>query len=439
MSDYHPVAGLAAMLPPLLAQLSALREHDPVIGLIGVLGAGLLLIAAVRTRDAPLRRAAILLVPFPLVYLLLMSRFAETFWRNLVLILPFLCLAAGYGVSRAGAWVASRLPARAPAALRSPLLPALVAGLLLTAEPGREMINLDRYMAAPDSRNLAFAWLQSELQAGRRAAVELHPWQACAPPPAPCPAPDLYAPAAQLTHQSPAWYAQRGYDYVVLLGREQAIIDSPGAAGPRPPAELAPYLALPEVQHFAGDHEGGKGPPVLVLRVGPGLDAMRGVTRSGAAFGEVAQLWGYAYAPLPTAGAPYDPADPAAPAADGVYQPGAAVGLRLYWRAVYTGPAQPPGAWTVAVHVSGADGRPVAQTDVQPISNGRLRPTADWYANEFLAGAYDVPLPPDLPVGTYQLTVAMWDPATQHSLPVILGGGHTPQPDLVLGSITVGP
>jgi hypothetical protein len=450
VNDYKPAATLGDMLVSFGNQVRDLWRTDPAILASGGLGGLALLIEAIARRGQPgdRGRAAALLLPFPLVYAALMARFDETFERNLIITLPFLCLLGGYLIAdwgvRSADWLAGLISrgqaGRLQSALRTPQSAIVLAGLLglaLVAEPGRQMINFDRYMAAPDSRNQAAAWLLDELRAGRRAAVELHPWLLCAPPPWACPAPDLYAPLAPLTQQPPAWYAERGYDYVVLVGKAIAVLEDPSVSGPRPPAALAPYLALPEVRHFAGDDEGGKGPPVLVLRVGPGVTALKGVTHNGARFGDLAELWGTARAPLATAAEPFDPVTTPPPPADTPYHPGAAIGLNLYWRALRDGAAV-PGNWTVAVHLVDGAGATVAQVDVPPISNGRLRPAREWRAGEFLAGTYNVPLPPTLPPGTYHLTVILYDAPNGPTLPVS-SGGAAPTPALDLGPITVTP
>jgi hypothetical protein len=309
-----------------------------------------------------------------------------------------------------------------------------VIGLALAAEPGRQMINFDSYLAGPDSRLTAFTWVAERARAGRRAAIEMHPLLACAPDPWACPYPDIYAPLEQLPQRPPAWYADHGYDYVVLVGREEAVLEERSQSGPRDPATLAPYLALPVARHFPGDGEGGKGPPVTAYQVAPdGLAAMQGVSRVGARFGDQAELWGYALRPL----AANEAFDPAAPASDAAYSPGGTVGLRLYWRALAAGtPATP--RWTVAVHLLDGQGAKVAQVDVEPISHDRLRPVRAWYANEFLDGAYNLPLPPTLPSGAYQVRVALYDPAGSGALPVRPPGatGSTPYLDLTTINVT---
>ncbi len=438
VNAYLPATRLDQVATAAGKQVAALWATDGVLLAAGAAGALILLGDALRLRrlDAPAVRAAWLLLPFPVVYTLLMSRFTEVYERNLIITLPCLCLAGGYGAARLAAAVARvRLPAgRAAAAWRNPALIALILGLVLAAEPARRSANFTLYMAMPESRNLAWAWLQDALQAGHRAAVELHPWQVCAPPPYPCAAPDVYDPGTQLTVHPPTWYAAHGYDYVLLVGTSDAIVANPSAEGPRDPAQLAPFHALPLVREWPGDRAGDKGPDVWVVQTGAAPGAVAGMTPSGARFGAVAALAGYALGPLPTAGAAWDPATGPAPAA--AYRPGAAAGIRLYWRAL-PGAATTPGNWTVALHLLNTGGATVAQVDVVPISSGRLRPVGAWYPHEFLAGSYDLPLPPTLAPGTYHLTLALYDAPSGPGLPVQPAGGGAPLPALDLGALQV--
>jgi 4-amino-4-deoxy-L-arabinose transferase-like glycosyltransferase len=436
VNAYLPANTVGQIATAFGKQVDALWTTDTALLAAGLAGSLVLLVEAIRQRrsNANLVRAAWLLLPFPLAYTLAMSRFTEIFERNLIITLPFVCLAFGYGAARVAEVVAPRLPSRARVAWAVPAVAAIL-GLLVVAEPARRVFNFDEYMGKTESRNAAWAWLQGELRAGHRAAVELHTLQTCAPPPWKCPAPDVLAPNTPLTEHPPIWYANHGYDYVLLVGQEIAYVGNPDKEGRRPPAQLAPYLALPEVRRFAGDAENGKGPTVRVLRVLDSLQTILGVTPSGAHFGPVAELWGYNLAPLPTAGVAYDPS--AAPPPAKAYRPGAAAGVTLYWRAL-PGAATTPGNWTVALHLNDRTGKTVAQVDVQPISSGHIRPVSDWYANEFLVGAYNIPLPPTLAPGAYNLTLALYNAPTGPGLPVEQTG-QAPAPVLDLGTIQVTP
>jgi len=75
----------------------------------------------------------------------------------------------------------------------------------------------------------------------------------------------------------------------------------------------------------------------------------------------------------------------------------------------------------VFVHIVDSDsGEFVGQVDRVPLDG--LRPTAGWRAGEVLMDEYAIPLPPDLPPGTYQINIGLYDPDTGQRLPVMLDG-----------------
>ncbi|MBF6612605.1 MAG: glycosyltransferase family 39 protein [Chloroflexi bacterium] len=444
VNDYQPVTSLGAMWVAFTTYVAGFWATEGIVVVASALSAVILLAAIARgnrrgKEDSKLVRAAWLLLLFPLAYTLLMSRYEQVRERNMVVIVPFLSLIAGYGASKVAEVIASRV------ALKGPLLPLLrnqlalagLVALLLAAEPAREVVNFDVYMNMTDSRNAAFSWLQQELRQGHRAAVELHPWLVCAPEPWSCASPDIYAPLQQLTNRPPQWYAERGYDYVVLVGKEKAVLEQEDVSGIRPAAALATYMALPLVRYFPGDDDGGKGPPVFVLRTTPDpLASMRNVTPVQARYGDIAELYGYTLAPLAKATDYYDPATEPPTPATARYKAGQAVGLNLYWRSLKDGKGDNRN-WTVAVHLSDAKGAVVAQVDVVPFSHGRSRPVSEWYKGEFLDGTYNVALPPSLAPGSYHLTVSLYDAPTGPALPVTTSS-TADQPTLDLGAIKVG-
>lgn len=418
-----PSHSIADIVSSIVRQVDALA-NDWAILWSGILGGLLLLWAVVSKRNARMIRAVWLLAPFPPIYILLMSDFTGIYPRYMIITLPFLALLGGFAWPQVGQWLVYRMSSSAPRLLRQPGILSSLMCFLLVAVPTYQMINFDRYMAAPDSRNLAFSWLLQELRAGHRAAVELQPWMLCAPTPWPCPAPDVYAPLQQLTNHPPSWYADRGYDYVMLLGEEKAVLENPDVSGPRTPHALASYLELPQPAHFDGDHEGGKGPPVLVFRTAPKpLDGIKGVTRLGVQFGDVAELWGYASTPLASVSDEFDPAVISVPVDNPKYKVGQALGLKLYWHSLKDG-TDDTHNWTVAVHLSDQAGAVVAQVDVLPLSSGRSRPVHEWYINEFLAGDYSLALPATLTPGIYRLTVNIYDAPAGPPLPATLSGAE---------------
>jgi arabinofuranosyltransferase len=110
-----------------------------------------------------------------------------------------------------------------------------------------------------------------------------------------------------------------------------------------------------------------------------------------AAFGEAIQLLGYDLT-LPT-----EPAEP--------------LSLTLYWQSL-----APIGeGYDVFVHVIGEDGTIVAQADQQPVAG--LAPTHRWQPGDIIRDPYTLPLPADLPAGSYRLQIGLYLRDTGARLP----------------------
>ncbi|MFC2036700.1 hypothetical protein ACFLYD_01850 [Chloroflexota bacterium] len=94
-------------------------------------------------------------------------------------------------------------------------------------------------------------------------------------------------------------------------------------------------------------------------------------------------------------------------------EPGAAR-LTLRWSAAGYVDAD----YTVFVHLAASDqgGAAVAQGDAPPL-DGRW-PTSLWLPGTALDDVHTIPLPPELPAGTYDLLVGLYDPATGERLPL---------------------
>lgn len=102
------------------------------------------------------------------------------------------------------------------------------------------------------------------------------------------------------------------------------------------------------------------------------------------------------------------------------------VNLTLYWRAASLLTSQP----AVFLHVTGPDGRPLAQSDGQP-GNG-LRPADSWLPGEIVADPHHIDASKLAP-GTYQIIAGLYDPATGARL-------SGPSGDAVpLGTLTITP
>lgn len=108
-------------------------------------------------------RAAALLLVFPVVYYAVAGRGATVFARYMVPVVPFLCVTAGFLVSRLSDAVA-QWPAVARGA-GPPLVATLLA--LVLALPGFvKSVTLDRLLSTKDSRVLAAEWAAANIPAG---------------------------------------------------------------------------------------------------------------------------------------------------------------------------------------------------------------------------------------------------------------------------------
>ncbi len=95
--------------------------------------------------------------------------------------------------------------------------------------------------------------------------------------------------------------------------------------------------------------------------------------------------------------------------------PGDVLGLVVRWRVL----APIPMSYKVFVHVQGPDGRPIAQTDREPV--GWRRPTTTWRPGEVLEDRYGVWLPATLTPGRYPVVIGFYGPDGRR-LPVFRNG-----------------
>ncbi|MEZ4647092.1 MAG: hypothetical protein R3E31_30930, partial [Chloroflexota bacterium] len=127
------------------------------------------------------------------------------------------------------------------------------------------------------------------------------------------------------------------------------------------------------------------------------------VERSGATFGDLAQLYGYH-----------------------LQQTEGDLQVTLYWQ-VQTPPND---NYFAFVHLVAADGTIVAQVDQTPV-NG-LRPSKGWRTGEVLTDSYTLPNPDTLPPGEYALNVGLYQPETFQRLPVLYQGERQPNDQMTL-------
>lgn len=448
---YVPARNLDEVFNSIATHITALSASDMYFFLPASLGAITLLL------NPPARNRAWLLVPFPILYTLAMSRFSLVYVRNLLVTLPFLAILAGYVVDLVAMQVTTLVRGYVPV-LRSESVAgdrrfwnsvrwALLALALafVIGEPLRVASNYSQYMAAPESRNTAWEWMQERMRAGDRFAAELHPWQTQDRP-------DVLAFDVEnpgdphpLTVHPPAWYAAHGYRYLVLSSNFK---DS------KRDSSIWPlYRDLPVVKVFDGDKEGGKGPTITVLDAGQVAEGglPQRTKQSGARLEDIATLAGYDLAPVTSPDVLLDPAEPGtANGSTPEFKRGEAIGLNMYFRALKDGQPGDPD-WQVWIHlVNAADNSTVSQISVAPLV-GQLKdyprvvqqphPVSEWQAGEMLAGVYNLPIPESAPPGTYRVEAGMWVPPNGPGARVYpgTGGSGSAQPTdrVTLGEITI--
>jgi hypothetical protein len=95
--------------------------------------------------------------------------------------------------------------------------------------------------------------------------------------------------------------------------------------------------------------------------------------------------------------------------------PGGELLLALRWESLR--PMQ--NNYQVFVHLLNANNEKLAQRDGQPVQ--WLRPTSTWQPGEKIIDRYGMILPDDLPVGTYDIAVGLYDPVSGQRLPISAG------------------
>jgi hypothetical protein len=92
--------------------------------------------------------------------------------------------------------------------------------------------------------------------------------------------------------------------------------------------------------------------------------------------------------------------------------PGGSLRLVLYWQAF----AELDQDYTIYVHVIADSGQIAAQWDTGP--RGNTFPTTDWPMGEVIDDIHEVPLPPDMPAGEYQIVLGMYEWQSGARLPI---------------------
>ncbi len=257
--DAYAVSGLIGNSsggPPVLGNLGYYLTYLWSIGL----GPAIVTLIVVGTIVAIRRRSGsdLLLLVFPVVYLLIASIPIIRFERNLVVMLPFLAVLGGIGAMRLSALLAASL-ARIDAARswdRVALAGVVLVSGLATAPLLATAVASN---VAADTRTVALEWIAANLRGEGRIVRERYTPQvdqATAPT-------DF---SVDLVAQPLDWYRGKGYRYVIASDYSYARY----FAGDYP-TQRAGYeaiLALPEV-HRVVPGAGVSGPTIRIFRLDP--------------------------------------------------------------------------------------------------------------------------------------------------------------------------
>jgi 4-amino-4-deoxy-L-arabinose transferase-like glycosyltransferase len=119
-----------------------------------------------------------------------------------------------------------------------------------------------------------------------------------------------------------------------------------------------------------------------------------------------------------------------------LYQPGDTIHLKLYHRTS----APMDKHYTVFTHLLGphnlaTEGPLWAQDDSEPCRG--LYPTTSWQAGEIIIDHFTLPIPPDAPAGTYQMSMGFYDVWTMERLLASSEGEHLENNIVPLGEVKI--
>jgi len=150
-------------------------------------------------------RKGLLLIAFPIIYYLMISRFIVRFERNLVPILPFLAIGGGWLLDAGVEWLLSRF--KRGVRLSHGLV--ALATVLVIALPLAASVLFDRTLSQTDFREKAGQWVMENVPKGSRIAIEHYsiPFDY-----------DQYhvEDVVRITDHDLDWYRKEGYDALII-------------------------------------------------------------------------------------------------------------------------------------------------------------------------------------------------------------------------------
>jgi serine/threonine-protein kinase len=100
------------------------------------------------------------------------------------------------------------------------------------------------------------------------------------------------------------------------------------------------------------------------------------------------------------------------------YNPGEFIGLTFFWQSI----ALPTSNYNLYIHFTTPQGGIVSEIDMPP----QIGPTTSWPVGQVIVDTYNVPIPPTVVAGDYQIRIGFYDPRTNTRLPITEPGRVEP-------------
>ncbi len=150
-------------------------------------------------------KKGLLLLVFPVVYFVMMSRFTVRFERNMVPLLPFLALGGAWLLDVGAGWLARRL-GRGEGASR---VLAVLGALVVLSLPLAAGITFDAAISRTDFREVAGRWVNENVEGGSKIAIEHYA--------IPFDHTDYSVEdVLRISNHDLAWYQQEGFDVLII-------------------------------------------------------------------------------------------------------------------------------------------------------------------------------------------------------------------------------
>ncbi|MCB0214446.1 MAG: PASTA domain-containing protein, partial [Anaerolineae bacterium] len=94
------------------------------------------------------------------------------------------------------------------------------------------------------------------------------------------------------------------------------------------------------------------------------------------------------------------------------YQPGEAVTITFFWRAI----TPPTDDYNLFIHLTTPQGGIVSEIDTRPQNGSAL--TSSWQVGQVIIDPYQLPIPDTTAAGDYEIRVGFYNPSTNTRLPI---------------------